>query len=397
MEKKYFEELQQFYKKELQETLSFWYNYGYDRKHGGFYVCLEEDGKVFGTDKSVWAQGRGLYIFARAYNMIEKNPKWLEIAKDAFKFIKTYCYDKDKRMFFTVTDDGIGIQKRRYYFSETFAVVGSAELYRATNDKECLELARDTYASIIRMFNNPSLNPSKYNVEAVNCKGLATPMILLVTSQVMREIDVERKDEYNKNIDIFLKEILKDHLHPEAKALSENVGPNGERVSGPRGRLVNPGHSIEASWFLMTEAVYRNDKELLDKALNILNWSFDLGWDKQYGGLMYFVDVENKPCEQLEWDMKLWWPHNEMLISFLMAYKLTKNEEYLNKYRMVHDYAFGHFKDMKHGEWYGYLHRDGSVSNTLKGNIFKGPFHLPRCLMENVLQLDEIIKDKKFF
>lgn len=209
----------------------------------------------------------------------------------------------------------------------------------------------------------------------------------------MRDIDKENADKYNSNIDIFLNVILNHHLHPEYKAMFENVGMNGEIVSGPRGRLVNPGHSIEASWFLMNEALYRNDKEILNKALDILNWSFDIGWDKEYDGLMYFADIEHKPCEALEWDMKLWWPHNEMLIAFLKAYAITGEEKYLDKYKLVHEYAFSHFKDEKYGEWYGYLHRDGSVANDLKGNIFKGPFHLPRCLMENVLQIKEILKN----
>lgn len=393
MDRKYFENLLNFYEKELDQTLNFWYDHGYDHEHGGFYVCLQRNGELFGTDKSVWAQGRGLWVFSKAYNDIKKDPRYLQIAKDAFEFIKNHCYDKDGRMWFTVTDDGRGIQKRRYWFSETFAVVGSAELYKATNDKKYLKLARETYDSVMRLYLNPNLSVPKYNPDVIKDKGLAGPMILMVTSQIMRDIDKENADKYNSNIDIFLNVILNHHLHPEYKAMFENVGMNGEIVSGPRGRLVNPGHSIEASWFLMNEALYRNDKEILNKALDILNWSFDIGWDKEYDGLMYFADIEHKPCEALEWDMKLWWPHNEMLIAFLKAYAITGEEKYLDKYKLVHEYAFSHFKDEKYGEWYGYLHRDGSVANDLKGNIFKGPFHLPRCLMENVLQIKEILKN----
>lgn len=393
MDRKYFENLLNFYEKELDQTLNFWYDHGYDHEHGGFYVCLQRNGELFGTDKSVWAQGRGLWVFSKAYNDIKKDPRYLQIAKDAFEFIKNHCYDKDGRMWFTVTDDGRGIQKRRYWFSETFAVVGSAELYKATNDKKYLKLARETYDSVMRLYLNPNLSVPKYNPDVIKDKGLAGPMILMVTSQIMRDIDKENADKYNSNIDIFLNVILNHHLHPEYKAMFENVGMNGEIVSGPRGRLVNPGHSIEASWFLMNEALYRNDKEILNKALDILNWSFDIGWDKEYDGLMYFADIEHKPCEALEWDMKLWWPHNEMLIAFLKAYAITGEEKYLDKYKLVQEYAFSHFKDEKYGEWYGYLHRDGSVANDLKGNIFKGPFHLPRCLMENVLQIKEILKN----
>ena len=394
MKMKYFEELQQFYYKELEETLAFWYNYGYDKENGGFYTCLERNGSIYDTDKAVWAQGRGMWVFAKAYNFIKKDQRYLKTAKDAYDFVTSHCYDKDHRMFFTVTDKGIGIQKRRYWFSESFAVVGSAELYRATKEEKYLKTARETFDTMLKVKTGQIKTEPKFNPEVINCISLASPMILLITCQILREIDVEKQDYYNQIINDSIAEI-KLHYHPEFKAVFENVNPDGSQTKGSRGRLVNPGHSIEASWFLMQEAVYRNhDKELMDMALNILNWSFDLGWDIKEGGLRYFVDVENKPVQALEWDMKLWWPHNEMLIAFLMAYKLTNNEHYLERYRLVHDYSFGHFKDQEFGEWYGYLHRDGSIATDLKGNIFKGPFHLPRCLMENYLQLNEIIKNK---
>ena len=392
MNKQYFEDLLKFYEKELKQTLEFWYNNGYDKINGGFYTCLERNGEVFDTDKAVWAQGRGLWVFSKAYNFIEKNDKYLKCSLDAYNFITSKCYDTDKRMFFTVTGDGKAIQKRRYWFSESFAVVGSAELYRATKDINHLLSARSTFDTLLKVKNGEIKTQPKYNPETVNCISLASPMILLITSQILREIDVEYHDYYNDIITAAIEEI-KLHYHPEFKALFENVNVDGSIVNGSRGRFVNPGHSIEASWFLMNEAQYRKDNELLELALNILNWSFDLGWDKEYGGLLYFIDVANKPVQALEWDMKLWWPHNEMLIAFLMAYKITKNEDYLNKYKLVHDYTFSHFKDEEYGEWYGYLRRDGSISTDLKGNIFKGPFHIPRCELENILLIKDILKE----
>ena len=393
MDKKYFENLLEFYEKELDNTLDFWYNYGYDKVNGGFYTCLERNGNVYDTDKAVWAQGRGLWVFAKAYNFIKKDERYLQAAKHAYEFITSKCYDQDERMFFTVTGEGKHIQKRRYWFSESFAVVGSAELYRATGDEKHLETARTTFETLLKVKNGEIKTAPKFNPETVNCIALASPMILLITSQILREIDVERIDYYNKIIDKSIAEIRL-HYHPEIKAVLENVNADGSLVNGSRGRLVNPGHSIEASWFLMNEAEYRKDEELLEFSLNILNWSFDLGWDKEYGGLLYFVDVENKPVQALEWDMKLWWPHNEMLIAFLMAYKHTNDEQYLEKYKLVHDYTFNHFKDEEYGEWYGYLRRDGVVSTDLKGNIFKGPFHIPRCELENILQIKDILERK---
>ena len=390
MNKEYFENLLSFYEKELDNTLDFWYNHGYDKVNGGFYTCLERNGDVYDTDKAVWAQGRGLWVFAKAYNFIKKDERYLKAALHAYEFIKNNCYDSDNRMWFTVTGEGTGIQKRRYWFSESFAVVGSAELYRATGEVKYLENARETFDTLLKVKTGVIKTEPKFNPEVVNCISLASPMILVVTCQILREIDTERKEYYTKIIDDSIAEI-KLLYHPEYKAVFENVNPDGTVAKGSRGRLVNPGHSIEASWFLMNEASYRDDKELMEFALSILDWSFELGWDYDLGGLRYFVDVEGKPVQALEWDMKLWWPHNEMLIAFLMAYKHTNEQKYLDKYQLVHDYTFSHFKDEEYGEWYGYLHRDGSVSTDLKGNIFKGPFHIPRCELENILQLKEIL------
>lgn len=390
MKKEYFNNLLSFYEKELEETLNFWYEKGYDKVHGGFYTCLEKDGSVYDTSKAVWAQGRGLWVFAKTYNLIKKDERYLNAALDAYKFIKNHCYDSDKRMFFTVTEDGRPIQKRRYWFSESFAVVGSVELYRATKNVEHLNTAKETFDTLLKVKKGIIKTEPKFNPQTNNCIALASPMILLVTSQILREIDVENTDYYNQIIDESIEEI-KLHYHPEIKAVLENVNPDGSITEGSKGRLVNPGHSIEASWFLMNEANYRKDEELMNLALNILNFSFDLGWDKKYGGLLYFVDVENKPVQALEWDMKLWWPHSEMLIAFLMAYKLTNDDKYLEKYKLVHDFTFKHFKDEEHGEWYGYLRRDNQISTDLKGNIFKGPFHIPRCELENILQIKEIL------
>lgn len=76
--------------------------------------------------------------------------------------------------------------------------------------------------------------------------------------------------------------------------------------------------------------------------------------------------------------MKFWWPQNEAIIATLLAYTLTGDEKYKKWHEMIHEYAYKHFHDKEHGEWYGYLHRDGTISQTAKGNLFKGPFHLPR-------------------
>ncbi len=162
-------------------------------------------------------------------------------------------------------------------------------------------------------------------------------------------------------------------MHRDERALLENVGPHGERLDLPAGRLTLPGHAIETSWFLLREALHRRDASLQESALNILRWSLEWGWDEEHGGLLYYVDIEGLPPEQLEWDMKLWWPHTEALYALLLASYLTGDPFWDDWYRRMHSWTFAHFPDPVHGEWYGYLHRDGSLANPAKGSMWKGP------------------------
>ena len=180
--------------------------------------------------------------------------------------------------------------------------------------------------------------------------------------------------------------LLKDNfVHPEFKALLETVGPNGEFIDTMIGRTINPGHAIETSWFLMEVAEKLGDKELLKLALTILDWSLAWGWDKKYGGIISFRDCKNFPPQCYEQDMKFWWPQCETIIATAYAYKLTGDEKYAEWHRLSSEWAWKHLRDRKYPEWYGYLHRDGTVAQPAKGNIFKGPFHIPRMLVKTWL------------
>lgn len=382
----------------LDDCIPFWLKYSLDRDFGGYFTSLDRKGKVFSTDKSVWFQGRGLWIYSRLCNTLGKRNDWVEAARLGYEFITKYCFDTDGRMFFTVTQDGKPLRKRRYLFSETFAIIGLAEYYKVVGDKTILDKAKNIYKMVLSIYddsrNDPFKITPKFYSETRTTKAMAVPMILLNTNYILREIDNAdyicndsinntclRDFNYDEIALGLINDIIGSFLKSNRKALFETVGINGEIIDTPAGRCINPGHSIEASWFLMQEAEHRDDSELMQKALNILNWSLDLGWDKDFGGLLYYIDIDGRPQEQLEWDMKLWWPHTEALYALLLAYKHTGEKSYLDWYNKVHDYTFDKFPDKEYGEWYGYLHRDGTVSHTLKGSIWKGPFHIPRSLL----------------
>jgi len=370
--------LANFYKNGLlNDTIPFWMKRSIDKKNGGFLTYLDRDGTVLCYDKPMWVQARATWLFAKLYNTVEKRKDWLETARHGFDFIMKNGFDADGRMFFSVTRDGNPIRKRRYLFTETFGIIACAEYGIAAGNEKAIKRAKDTYRLVIDLHNTPDGLQPKYFSETRVTKSHATAMILLATSQILRQVDNDTI--YKQIIDKSISEIFDHFFCPDKKVLLETVGLNGERLDSPEGRCINPGHAIETSWFIMEEGRYRNDRNLIDKALLILEGSLKIGWDKKFGGIFYFVDIKGKPPEQLEWDMKLWWPHTEALYALLLAHFLTGKQKYINLYKKVHQWAFAHFPDKEYGEWFGYLHRNGTLSTPVKGNMWKGPFHLPRA------------------
>jgi N-acylglucosamine 2-epimerase len=365
-----------FYDRLVNDTIPFWSKHAVDRELGGFTFHLDRKGHRLSTDKAMWIHGRVTWLFARLYNELDRRPEWLELSRHGADFLRRYAFDTDGRIFFALTRDGRPLRKRRYIYAETFAVIGFAEYARASGDAEALETARRTMALIRDWLENARLEP-KVIPTTRKTVGHSVTMIQINTLQVLRGADPDPK--YDGMIDDRIEEIFKYFVHPELSALFETVGPTGEvMLDLPEGRCVNPGHAIETAWFLLEEARRRGNDGLVKRALPIIDWSLELGWDKRYGGIYSFVDIEGRQPDQLEWDMKLWWPHNEALYATLLAHHLTGEERYLRWFERILDYTISHFEDAEFGEWFGYLHRDGSVALDLKGNMWKGPFHLPR-------------------
>jgi len=370
----------------LDDVVPFWLRHSLDREFGGYLTCLDRDGSLYGTDKAIWLQGRETWLFGKLYNVLEPRAEWLEAARLGYRFLVDHGFDADGRMFFATTREGRPLRKRRYLFSETFAAIAFAQYARATGDGEAWERAMRTYRLAVDLYRDPAGRPElAATIPPEVCpatrrtKAHAMPMILIATSQEMREVSDEPL--FSEVIDACADEILRDFVHRDEHALLENVGPGGERLDLPAGRLTLPGHAIETSWFLLREAAYRRNTALQDAALDILRWSLDWGWDPQYGGLLYYVDIEGRPPEQLEWDMKLWWPHTEALVALTMARQVSPEPLWDDWYRRVHAWTWTHFPDPEYGEWFGYLHRDGSVAIPAKGSMWKGAFHVPRALL----------------
>ncbi|MDG2381769.1 MAG: AGE family epimerase/isomerase [Pirellulaceae bacterium] len=358
----------------LNDTVPFWIRTAVDRQHGGFITSLDRDGSVIDTDKGMWQQGRFTWLLAHLYNQVEARPEWLELATHGIDFIRQHGFDADGRMWFHLTREGAPLRKRRYAFTEAFTIMAFAEYARATNDDRMAENAIQLFERY-QAFRQQPTGPNKFEPTRP-MKSMGGPMITLSICQVLRAaIDWPQA---NRFIDQSIDEIEQDFVKPDREVVMESVGPEGQIYDHFDGRTLNPGHAIEGAWFIMHEGKHRADPQLIQLGTQMLEWMWHRGWDEEYGGMFYFRDLRGLPVQEYWHDMKFWWPHNETIIATLLAWSLTGQARYADWHRQIHDWAYQHFPDEVHGEWYGYLHRDGRISVPLKGNLWKGPFHLPR-------------------
>ncbi len=380
-----------FYKSLIEDTIPFWTKYAPDFEYGGYFTTVGRKGEPLSDHKNLWIHGRFIWLLSRLYSEVEPRKEWLDLASHGIDFLLKHGFDKNGKMYFTVDRDGKPVRKRRYLFTEVFAVMGFAEYYRASGNPAALETAVKILEFINEINNKPGALEPKFNPETFAAKGHSMAMIQINMLQVLR--DAHPEGDYTPMINKAINEVMTYFVKPEEKALLESVALDGSIMRGlPEGRCVNPGHAIETAWFMMEEGKFQKDRSIIDKALPILDWSLERGWDPEFGGLFSFVDLDGLQPVQAEWDMKYWWPHNESIYATLLAYSLTGEKRFADWFEKIHSWSEDRFPDREFGEWVGYLHRDGSVALDLKASGWKGPFHLPRQQLYCYKVLEEMEK-----
>ena len=364
----------------LESVIPFWLNNSRDKVSGGYFTCLNRRGEVFDTDKFMWLQGREVWLFSMIYNRIEKKQEWLDMALHGAGFMKKYGTDAQGNWYFSLTREGKPLTQPYNIFSDCFAAMAFSELYKATGNEEYKTIALNTFKNILKRQEAPKGVYNKAYPGTRPLKSFSLPMILCNLSLIME--DVLGTDHVNKTIQPLINEVMNVFYDQESGLILENVSPEGKFSDSFEGRLLNPGHTNEAMWFMMDLAVRNNDKSLIDKCIDILLRSTENGWDKKHGGIFYFLDIKGHPLQQLEWDQKLWWVHIETLISMAKGYSRTGNIACKNWFETIHEYTWKHFKDPEYPEWFGYLNREGKPLLELKGGKWKGCFHVPRGLFE---------------
>ncbi|MBD2756761.1 AGE family epimerase/isomerase [Spirosoma validum] len=377
----------------LNDVIPFWQKHSLDRQQGGFFTCLDRKEKVYDTDKFIWLQTRQVWTFSMLYNRLggsppEQRADWLDVAQHGADFLTKYGRAEDGSWYFSLTREGRTLVQPYNIFSDCFATMAFGQLSVATGNDAYANLAKSTFEQILARRNNPKGRWNKAVSDTRPLKNFALPMILCNLSlEIEHLLD---KELVERTIDECIHEVMDVFYDSNLGLIRENVTPDGQFSDSFEGRLLNPGHAIEAMWFIMDLATRRNDVALLEKAVRITLDTLDYAWDTEHGGLFYFMDSQGHPPQQLEWDQKLWWVHIETLITLLKGYQRTGNPDCWAWFERVHAYTWSHFPDSEFGEWYGYLNRQGDVLLPLKGGKWKGCFHIPRGLFQCWQVLKEI-------
>jgi N-acylglucosamine 2-epimerase len=369
-------------------VIPFWEKYSIDKVNGGNYNCIDCDGKIYDTTKYMWLQGRLIWMFCKLFNSHEKKTSWLRIAESGINFMQKFAVRSDKRVFFTLTENGLPIYLQRKIFSECFYTISLSEYARAINSDEYLNEARQMAENIWDLSRDPSLvGRPKYDGEN-NFETLAVPMILL---NVFDEVYGEDFSIILDRVNICINAVRKHFVNG---IMYENVLDDGTIDNSSQGCLVIPGHAIEAGWFLKHWSRKLDDADLNTFANEIITQSLDHGWDDEFGGLFYMLDSRGCSPVQLEWNMKLWWPHCEAMYATLLVYEDTRNNsDFLNFIKVV-EYTLSKFPDREYGEWFGYLSREGKITHKFKGGPYKGFFHIPRALLLTINLLNKILAER---
>ena len=363
----------------LQDVIPFWEKHSLDREKGGYFTCLDREGTVYDTDKFIWLQNRQVWLFSTLYNQLEKRQNWLDIATHGADFLAKHGRDADGNWYFSLDRAGNPLTQPYNIFSDCFAAMAFSQYALAMGDEESKAIALQAYNNVLRRKDNPKGQYSKAYPGTRSLKSLAVPMIVAnLTLEMGWLLSPETLETVLAQT---VKEVMMDFLDAERGLMFENVQPDGSHLDCFDGRLINPGHGIEAMWFIMDIANRSNDQQTINQAVDVVLNILNFAWDEQYGGLYYFMDAEGHPPQQLEWDQKLWWVHLESLVALAMGYRLTGRTECWEWYQRLHDYSWSKFADPEYGEWFGYLNRQGEVLLNLKGGKWKGCFHVPRALL----------------
>ncbi|MBN1271204.1 MAG: AGE family epimerase/isomerase [Candidatus Aminicenantes bacterium] len=362
----------------FEDVLPFWFQFSPDRDYGGTFSCLDREGNIYDTDKFVELLARQVWIFSKLYNRWEQKSDWLDMASIGSGFLSSFGRDDTGNWSFSVDRTGRVLKAGGGYACACQAAMAFSQYGLASGEEQPQEIALETFRSLCHSMEHPEDDVSE---ETGTSRRLISLKDTIGLAQLTMEMEwLLKKNEISSILDICTDRILGAFHNTDFNIFHEYAAPDGTHPDCFEGRLLCPGRSLEAAWTLLDIARRRDDVSLIDRTSRIILSTLDYSWDKKNGGLHSFLDIQQKPIDRLDWDLKLWWVHAEALVAILTSFSITGGKSQKSWFEKIHNYTWDHFPDPEYGEWFGYLNRAGEVHLDLKGGMGKGCCRLPRAL-----------------
>ncbi|MDQ6678455.1 MAG: AGE family epimerase/isomerase [Acidobacteriota bacterium] len=357
----------------------FWFRHGVDHEYGGVLSCMAEDGTPISTDKYTWSQARFIWSMSALFNRVERRPEFLESARHTIEFLLAHARDEAGWLVYRTTREGTPLEVATSIYSDCFFVYGLSEYCRASSDSRLLAFSVELFWRITKRVEHPDFRDTAPYTLLPGRKIHGIPMIL---TEVANELAETTHDPaIAAAADCYANCVMTNFVKPERRLLLEFLDADYSELPGNEGSYVMPGHALESMWFNIHCARRRSDPDGIRRAVEVIRWHLEAGWDQEYGGLFLGIDA-NGGCPFLpNSEKKIWWPHTEALYALLLAYRLTGQPWCLEWYERVHEWSFQHFPMTPDGEWFQRLDRQGNPTRDLIALPVKDPFHLARAVI----------------
>lgn len=374
----------------LDNVVPFWIRNGIDDEYGGIFNCIRDDGTIINTDKYIWSQGRALWTFSALYNRINKKKEWLEIATKLKNFlILSDAVDQEGAWSFAVSREGKRIIPPQSIYADAFAILGLIEFSKISKNEDAMQIALKSYQRVKPLLNDHSSLPTEPNRIPTGYEHHGPKMIY---SLIAYEVGALFNDQSILKEAYQLADQVMDHHYDDKTGLvREFITYEKKIINNDVGMTIVPGHAIESMWFFAHIYQYWNEPEKVKKVLRIIKNHLEFGWDRQFGGVFLAKRIDGGKAVWWNPEAKVWWVFTECMYALILAHEILGEEWCMNWYWKIHDYAFKHFPDKKHGEWTQNLNRKGEIIDVVTSLKVKDFFHLPRALIMTIESLKRII------
>lgn len=400
-------------KTDLNDELSLWYPLCLDTVYGGYYSDINYKWELDGPQtKMIVTQARHVWSNSVLALYFADNEIYLKTAHHGFEFLKDVMWDSEYGGFYNLVDregnvikENGKIIKRAYGIA--FAIYGLAAYYKASGNKEALELARKTFEWLEEHSYDPEYggyfqflsregNVYKEGYGNTPPKDQNTMIHILECFTELYKVwpNEKLKERLSSSLQI-IRDIItteKGHMNLFFK---RDWTPISYRDSTPEIREENYefdhvsfGHDIETAYLMMEASEVlgiENDTLTLSIAKKMVDHTLNNGWDKKNGGIFdrgYYFPGESKLT--IIKNTKEWWAQFETLNSCLIMSKLFPHDSlnYYDKFLAQWNYIKHYLWDADYGGWYwGGTDIIPAIKNYPKAQIWKGNYHTTRALI----------------